>query len=541
MGIKSREKRERRRAQTSGLSKHTQKGNQFLPPLAELPATQVPWIPDLLPEMFWFDSLLAHKTGPSPYTIQRETLDVLDRYVDAQAAGVLTGTVSSFSLVPESSRVDAVRALIDSGVYEHAFPADFIQGMLLYPECPMHWILAGWNESHRVDPDVGIPYLKGAVTRLFPGHGHLSSQCRVLTFTRIFVHGRITIPDKPVFSEILPRYPHRVTEEEANEVESDFRAMFAAFWGSPDFITTDWPKHFWRHSYAVSACEQPIAAVEVVDEVVEATDQALMSVKHAFDKLAGAWKLAAGEAALDIYAPERDEVFFGLLSRQFRLFKAMLTSPTMWSSGIARMMLRVMADTQILLTWLIQQNDPAKFQRFRKYSLGKLKLYKLHLEGLASESGLDAADIEEELADQINEEIWEELLPIDVGNVFGATTTRAMADASGLGDLYRLIFNPGSADVHGDWVSLTAYDLNRCVNPLHRFHRLPRFQSDTVLLPGVLGTAAGILTESMCTWLRTYSLEDRYSAATVEFHSAVGDALTGINSPGAYASAPPDD
>jgi Family of unknown function (DUF5677) len=541
MGTKSREKKERRKTQTSGLGEHKKKGNQFSPPLAELPVSQIRWIPDIMPEMLWFDSLLSHRSGPSPHTTLSQTLDVLDQYVTGHAEIVLTGRVSSFSLVPETSRGDALRGLIESGVFHHAFPDDFIQGMLLYPECPMRWLLTEWSESHPVDSEEGTSFLMDAVTRLFSGRGQLANQCRILSFNRIFAHGRISIPPEPVFTEIFPRYPGRVTEEEAKHVESVFRAMFAAFTDSPDFITSDWPKHFWRQNYVISACELPTVPKAVVDEVAEGTDEVIMAVKHAFDNLSTAWKLAATEAALDMYAPERDEVLFGLLSRQFRLFKAMLTSPPMWSSGIGRMMLRVMADTQILLTWLIQQNDPAKFQRFRKYSLGKLKLYKLHLGELASELGLDAADIEEELADQINEEIWEELLPIDVGNVFGGTTTRAMADASGLGDLYRLIFNPGSADVHGDWVSLTAYDLNRCLNPLHRFHRLPRFQSDMVLLPGVLGTAAGILTESMGTWLRAYSLENQYSAATVGFRSTIDGAIVEMTSPGAHASAPPDD
>ena len=43
------------------------------------------------------------------------------------------------------------------------------------------------------------------------------------------------------------------------------------------------------------------------------------------------------------------------------------------------MLHRVMADTQIVLAYLIHKNDPALYERFKRYSLGKQKLYKLHL------------------------------------------------------------------------------------------------------------------------------------------------------------------
>ena len=61
---------------------------------------------------------------------------------------------------------------------------------------------------------------------------------------------------------------------------------------------------------------------------------------------------------------------------------------------------------------------------------------------------------------------------IELGH-WANVNTRKMALDIGFGDLYRLVFDPTSSDVHGSWTSLRNINLSYCRNPLHRYHRLP--------------------------------------------------------------------
>jgi hypothetical protein len=57
---------------------------------------------------------------------------------------------------------------------------------------------------------------------------------------------------------------------------------------------------------------------------------------------------------------------------------------------------------------------------------------------------------------------------------FGGIDIRKMAIAAGSEIEYRLTYAPMSAVAHSEWPMLTRYAMERCMNPLHRFHWLPR-------------------------------------------------------------------
>jgi hypothetical protein len=236
-------------------------------------------------------------------------------------------------------------------------------------------------------------------------------------------------------------------------------------------------------------------AKEIVGEILHATRR-LQSV---IDK-------AASQAPLDIYEMNKDEVLFGLLSRQFRLFTAVASDIRLWAPDLGRMLFRPMADALIILNWLITRDDPALFDKFKTFSAGKRKLLKLHIEEFADGAGLDLAELESYLSDSVNEEIWEELLPIDLGANFADVDVRKMALEVGLQDLYNLVFSPSSGEVHGEWMSLKEFNLQRCGNPLHRFHRLPRLSPLPLLDPSAVLQAASILAATFQAWSDAYGL-----------------------------------
>jgi hypothetical protein len=84
-----------------------------------------------------------------------------------------------------------------------------------------------------------------------------------------------------------------------------------------------------------------------------------------------------------------------------------------------------------------------------------------------------------------------ELLHIELGR-WTKKDSRRLAIAAGMEKLYQLVFTPSSGDVHGTWLSLERSNLVRCVEPLHRLHRLPGFFEPPALV-NVLFVAQEVL------------------------------------------------
>ncbi len=75
-----------------------------------------------------------------------------------------------------------------------------------------------------------------------------------------------------------------------------------------------------------------------------------------------------------------------------------------------------------------------------------------------------------------------------------------MADETGLDDIHRLVYAPASSELHGEWASLKEYYLTRCANPLHRFHWVPDFASQSKLESADVATAMSLLSETLNKW-----------------------------------------
>jgi len=516
---RKRRKKGTKQKNTSSLKEHRRVRKVLQPPLAQLPVTPLGWVTDLLPDMLWIDSILDNRTLGQAAGLFHSALDVLDEFVPTDSSSVLTGLISSFQLVPADKHPEAINALRSAKLYEHILPEGLKHGLSLYSQCPMLWMLSEWRQNTHVDFEVGVRYLKEVVVRLFASRSKHSTRCRMFALARMIKHGKILFAkDASEAVELLPKYSDSMPEEQQKKVESIARALFASFYGSEDLRTSRWVPYFWRHNYEISACEirmeEPVTARDLTQNELYQLDNALMKLKSTYRE-------ASLKAKLDLYDLDRDEVLFGLTSRQFRLFSAIASDPQLWTPDLGFMLHRVMADTLIVISWLVHKGDLSLYQRFKRHSVGKQKLYKLHLAEIGEQTGLDTEELEESLAERINEELWEELLPIELGAVFEGTNSRKMAKEVGLEHLYNLVYSPASAELHGEWTSLKEYHLQRCANPLHRFHWLPRFQIDNLLSPGIVLTASSMLGDTIIVWLQAYNLETEYRSAIDAFKDDV--------------------
>ncbi len=187
---------------------------------------------------------------------------------------------------------------------------------------------------------------------------------------------------------------------------------------------------------------------------------------------------------IDLYSPETDEIVLGLFSRIIRLTSLILTNSLLWSYDLSRILLRCLSDTTITYCYLIEKNDNQLFQSFIDYGKGKEKLLLLHLQDTHPGTGTATGESIDQLASNLGGGFSPALIDINLGD-WKDVSARDMAKTCNLMEIYRIIYDPTSSDIHGTWTSIKNTNLTYCVNPLHRYHRLPQLEDPPQFLQPV--------------------------------------------------------
>lgn len=170
---------------------------------------------------------------------------------------------------------------------------------------------------------------------------------------------------------------------------------------------------------------------------------------------------------------ESHEVIGALLARQVSLATQLANSPSIWNGHIAPLILRTMVDTYITLAWIF--DDPKeRSKKFIIHGLGQLKLEIEHRKAQLKTEGKNESDdpvikMKESI---LNSQRFSFLTEVNVGSWSGIDT-RAMAEQANCLDLYRYAYTPFSAATHSMWHYISRYNLEKCANPLHRYHGVP--------------------------------------------------------------------
>ena len=519
---KSNRNRNQRQRNSSRLSDHKRQGKIYKPPMRTLPLTTVPWLRDLFPDMLWICYLIAHNGDKPGMLLAANFIDCIEDVVnvgkdrDAEDAFMITGSLTSFDLVPESQRSEVLRELRDRELFEDGFPWILARGLEKYSDAPGRWLIEGWRGHEQIVPaSAPEEHLRCVVDDASHGQSSTATKAKFLLLRSWLKHGKIRLPREmgEEWMDILPRYPDRITEEERRLIEPSMRAMFMAFAGvgedDPQRIAaTEWAKAFWRQNWKLYECELPVEGEG--DSYKEDNADAIRDLGYewhkSFDATVERFLAAASEADPDLYNPDRHEVLTGIIFRLVRLASVMIQTPPLWTTEHGSGIMRSLVEGQIVLRWLIKQESPEFYERFKDYGRGRLKLLKLHLEEYRDT--LD--DVPKEIDDQIeyldalvNRDLMEEFQDISIEGNFAGIDTRKMAEQVDMMPDYRFVFAPASSSVHGEWAFLDQYILATCRNPLHRWHRIPDPQMRLHLGPDLVELALR----------RVSSLVDDYQAA----------------------------
>lgn len=506
-------KKERRAQSTLGQHKRQGK-NVFQPPMRTIPnTTTIPWLRDVFPDMLWICATL-YKQGEIKG--MKMVATVLDRVTTlmpqttghdgTETPALLTGTLTSFDQVPQDLRKDVLSALQDDGLYEKAFPRVLVNALSKYKGLPGAWIFDGWDGGAEIgDPDDPEEFLQGVV-RAAPGGGtSLATKSKATVIRAYIVARKMVFGYQPEWADALPRYPHDVTEEERQRLESTLRAMFNVLVGMPlteddsDASMLQWAKSFWRQNWSLYDCIGPDASgpnLEINVANPAPWEETLAKWVGDVRALEEKFLEAQRSADPDLYFPDRHEVLSGITYRHLRAVEMMVRFPGYWTTEHGSPTLRNLVESRIVLKWLIKQDDSELYRKFKDYGRGRLKLLLLHLreycDGMENPSQ-ELLDQVEYLDALVNQEIWEEYQDISIEKNFANKDVRKMAEEVGLMSDYRLVFAPTSSILHGEWGQLDQFVLAPCGNPLHRGHRIPNTDPSVAVGPGIVESALTML------------------------------------------------
>jgi len=168
------------------------------------------------------------------------------------------------------------------------------------------------------------------------------------------------------------------------------------------------------------------------------------------------------------YSDPRHEGSFGLVLYALNIAMSSALSPSN-SLAEGRVILRTIVELFITLHYLAKEDAPTLWQQYRSYGIGQTKL--ALLKNLRAEDVPKFLSVDE-LELLANEDRWLEFEDIELGN-WANTNLRKMSEASGVKDVYDKFYDWSSGFVHGQWGCVRGTAFTTCLNPLHRFHRVP--------------------------------------------------------------------
>jgi hypothetical protein len=221
------------------------------------------------------------------------------------------------------------------------------------------------------------------------------------------------------------------------------------------------------------------AALEI--PVTEEEEQELEALIRIADEFSDYCTLASKERwrlmETSIYESEVFEAIGGLIARQATLSSFLARSPISWNPHVAPLSLRAMVEVHITLAWILL--DPKRrAEEFVAYGVGQEKLALAHLRQLVEDEPGRASELSEIISAK---EAWlglhkfEFLTEINLGSWSGKNL-RARASEADCAQLYSLDYGGYSGSAHSMWQHLSIWNLEHCLNPLHKMHRVPSIE-----------------------------------------------------------------
>ncbi|MEZ5246306.1 MAG: DUF5677 domain-containing protein [Acidimicrobiales bacterium] len=493
-------------------------GKRFVPPIMALPgAISSDWVKSSLPDLLW-PILLVSQFGDRGSVMfamaQRAVIEAVGTDTLETEGIDLDGRLTSLERASDYRDVVAAAVMAQPEAYE-LFDPLVLGVMAAYGDAlPGAWL---FERALELQPGLSIEesldLLASAVLRVIEDR-HLNALAKAAPFGWAMQMGKMRFPsDLPAVDSLVgyPGVPENVDEADAF-ILSTFLAMNMMVPEQTQRARDDWCRMFWNLNWALTPCiPAEVAAAEDPEDSAEtrrgggqaaprnvasdpsgasplaegAAGENDLEEASPLDVAASMYeefmeKILARDAQVDLYSPAKFEVLSGLVARAFHSVVGLLRAPHLWTGEQASGVLRSFRESRIHIAWMLKNEEGGSFDRYQDYGLGKRRLYEQVLKGLVpddEEAPPDLQTLIETIERQTGGDHGAMFQTVSVEATFSGKNLRAMAAEVGLADEYRAVYQRESGVTHAEWWALEDYAMQRCLNPLHRFHWLPTFSA----------------------------------------------------------------
>jgi hypothetical protein len=443
----------------SPLESHKRRGKTFQAPFSTLPAPiqMRAWNDECVPNILWaciLASLLERREYLRLFRkVIINTRENVPRYEEMFVTHNYIATFSDIefdemfaTVLANDNATQALRALrlVDC-----------------LPDRP-HW------DRHLPEPDPERDWniLFHAVADCFDHQSERATDIRWLKIMYMLVSGQLVMPESMEERlEELRLYPDK---GDMRQVRPSIRATEIMFRGLElgeeehrgPALPPNHRTQFWSEMKAKTGCifpkgfEPPKGAPKELREELIAT---LQAAQEHFD-----------DTIFTTAADPRHDGAFGLVLFALTL---LFDATTGWTHTLVegRLVLRTIVEAFITLHFLRAKDDPVLWLQYRRFGSGQGKL--AFLKNVRQDEVPEFFDLEmiERLA---NEDMWLEFHDVEIGN-WANLNLRTMAEQAEVKDVYDKFYDWSSGYSHGHWLCVRDTVFVNCMNPLHRFHRIP--------------------------------------------------------------------
>lgn len=458
----------------ASIGDHKLIGKSLVPPLAQIPGLSLAsWVDERLPELLWAALISTLLTREDAIRTFRRVL----RYVHDTRPPTFDGSLThtGLSQVRPDVLADLLHVVAEGGEEREA-----LLPLLLLEGLPARdaWVLALGNPGPH-------DYWGALMTAVAGTMDHRSTEATDIRWLSVMAQvaiGKLLFQGKiaggevvsamPEFTEGLLCYPA------AGDVSAQVRALELAVQGA-DGPASEWSKDFWNECMRKTPCF-PLALSVPEGTPVAATSLARMR------QVRGALTLHAQTSRVTTGLDARHDTVFGTANYCINLLHELILGANA-RSILGRMGLRTILECYVNLAYLAGQDSPDLWKSYRVFGTGQAKLAFLKL----NESDGNARYVETAMLRLLaNEDIWQDLLPINLGH-WDKANLRDLSISAGVKDVYDRFYGWTSTFVHGHWGAVREFGFDVCGNPLHRLHRIPR--SEPTGLPDVIPDACELV------------------------------------------------
>jgi hypothetical protein len=479
--MSSKDTKNNRRKMETKLSDHKQFKKELKPPLLQINMTPSSWIDARLPEMLWAVLVIGNIERENALNFFRHIADYVSKNQDCYNV-TLTG-ISKFT---EDKRKEFIKKATSwSDEVKTA-----LRPLSLFPNLPA---VDDWKKflDQPVAKDDWQKLSKG-VSKTFWHQSEEATDCRWIKFFCQIVGGKMkffnTIEGINDTLRGVLEYPNY---GDLRHIRPFIRASEIIPDPTSKDGPSDWSRDFWQYCFDQTGCiPEEVVSERIKNRQENLSEEMENTRKHYFketvdvrNKLIDHFFATSKTSNID----SRHEGSFGLALYGLTLFIEIIFYRVPLSIT-GRVALRLLVEAYITFKYLLQKEKEESriWDDYRCYGTGQLKMLYLKLKEIGKEiSSIGINDLDY-LA---NEDKWIEFVPINLGH-WDSANLRKISEEVGLKELYDKYYIYTSGYMHANWGAVRESVYQKCINPLHRFHRIPTY--DLPLMPSVTADAREI-------------------------------------------------